>query len=134
MKAFILLRRHQIAVEEDVLDVQMDLQLLCGLHQCPDRFSRAAIADVVGTGSGRRARGCAPPGDDQQALNAEVVGGLHHLRRQLQIAPLLGAVARQRYGQNRTSTLTDGDVDAVSGLADRLKLFVPALAQVLSRS
>ena len=118
-------RRHQVAVEEDVLDVQRHLQLLGLRQQFGDRLLRAPVADVVRNrlviGSPRDVDGA---GHDQQILRAQVMGRLSHHAGQFHAAARLGRiVAGQRIGpEQERAEAADGDADFFRHLANRGEL------------
>ena len=94
-----LLRAVQEAVDEDVLDVQVDAGLL-GLGDAAGAWPRVARRSQTscGTGGSSSSHGMYDrPGHDQQVLGAQELRGADHLDRQFQ--PLLAALrvlVRQR--------------------------------------
>src|SRR5258708_1156615 len=118
-----LRRRHQIAVEEYVLDIQGDAEFLREGQQLADGVARPAVADIVGHRlMVRPPRNVHGAGDNEQVLDAEFRCGLHHFRGQIHAARPLGRiVARQwiRPKQKRTQA-ADGDADVVRHFPDRL--------------
>ena len=83
-------RRHQVAVEENILDVQEDLQLRGLFFENPHRVAGAPVADIVRHRLVIRApRDVDGAGHDQHVLDAEIVRGLGDLAGQLDPARAL---------------------------------------------
>ena len=116
-----LLRRHQEAVEENILDVELHAQLLCAGQQLADRVPGPRQAHVVGN----RLVVC-PPGDAdgtrhyEHVLCSQIVRALGDLARQFEsAAPLGGIVARERIGpEQERAHAADPDADLLGQRAD----------------
>ena len=95
-------RRHEVAVEEDVLDVE-DLQFLGLLRQFADRLPGALIANVVGHRFVIGAPGNVDrPGDDEHIFHTEIVRRLRNLACEPEpCARLAGSLLVSGYGQKR---------------------------------
>ena len=117
-----LLRREQVTIEEDILDIHLHLELLGRRKQLADRLTGTLVADVVGGGIVIGApRHVYSARYHQQVLGAEIVRGAGHQRSELHAPGAFGRiVAGQGIGpEEERAQAADGDPDLLGHLADR---------------
>ena len=95
-----LLRREQVAVEKDVLNVEIHLQLFGAGKELADRLTGSLVAYIVGGGIMiSTPRHVHSARHHQQVLGAEIVRGPGHHRSELHTPGAFGRiVAGQRIG------------------------------------
>ena len=125
-------RRHQEAVEEDVLHVEINLLLRGGLGEDGNGFLRTLLANVIAhrfvIGAPRNVHRA---GHDEHVLHAKVASGLGNLAGEFEAArALCRVVARKRIRpEEERAQPADLDANLVSHLADGFEVFRSGLGR-----
>ena len=121
---------HEVAIEEDVLDVHVDPQFLGFGEKFADGVTGSFVAKVIWGGVMIGSPGHVyGTGYDEKVFGAEVVGGLGHEAGEFEASgPFLGIVAGERVGpEEKGAESTDFDADLFGHFSDGSELLGSAL-------